>query len=60
MMWPPSGHIALAFMGLATGFAASHYPEGTAPAYAAIFGTFVLYPLMAGIWWLLHRSGGSP
>jgi len=60
MTWPLSGHIVFALaMGLACGTAVARNPDviALAPPYAAILGTLVIYPAMAGMWWRLHRPG---
>jgi hypothetical protein len=44
---------------LACGITASHYPDVVSPSYAALLGTFVVYPLMLAIWCYLHRPGGN-
>jgi hypothetical protein len=60
MAWPLSSHLALALAtGLACGITASHYPDVVSPSYAALLGTFVVYPLMLAIWCYLHRPGGN-
>jgi hypothetical protein len=59
MTWPLSGYIALALAtGLACGTLASRYPDVIEPSYAAVLGTFILYPLMVVVWWRLHSPGG--
>src|SRR4051794_30688560 len=58
MTWPLSGHVVFALgTGLASGATAARYPDVIAPPYAAIVGTFVLYPMMVVAWWRLHRPG---
>jgi len=52
MIWPFAGHLVFA---LGAGFAATNYPAVISPQYAAILGTFVLYPVMVIMWWHLHR-----
>ena len=60
LTWPLAGHIVFA---LGTGFAcavvSSNYVQVMAPPFAAIFGVFVLYPVMVVVWWNLHRPGGG-
>jgi hypothetical protein len=60
LTWPLAGHIVVV---LGTGFAcavvSSNYPPVMPPAYAAIFGAVVLYPVMVAAWWHLRRPGGG-
>jgi hypothetical protein len=56
MTWPLSGHIVFALAtGLACGIAAARYPDVISPPYATLVGTLVVYPVMVGMWWSLHR-----
>jgi hypothetical protein len=56
MTWPFAGHLVFALgAGFACGIVAANYPAVISPQYAAILGTFVLYPMMVVIWWRLHR-----
>jgi hypothetical protein len=58
MAWPLPGHIALALAtGLASGVAASRYVEVITPPYAAIFGAFIVYPVMVAVWWHVNSLG---
>jgi len=59
MTWPLSGHLAVT---LGTGLAcaiSARYHDVMAPLYAAILGTFVVYPMVLVIWWQLNRSRGN-
>ncbi len=61
MTRPLSEHVALALAtGLVCGTLAARYPDmiELAPSYAAIAGTFVVYPLMVAAWWRFHSGGG--
>jgi hypothetical protein len=50
MTWPLAGHIVFA---IGTGFACAvlvtSYPVVISPQYAALFGTFILYPAMVAL-----------
>ena len=52
LTWPLAAHIVFA---LGTGFAcavvSSNYVQVMAPPFAAIFGVFLLYPVMVVVWW---------
>lgn len=55
LTWPLSVHVVFALgTGLASGATVAHYPDLISVPYAAILGTFVLYPLMLVIWLRLH------
>ena len=61
LTWPLSGHVVLALAtGLACGAAVARYPDviALAPPYAAILGTFVIYPVLVATWWHFSASGG--
>ena len=60
MTWPLPGHVVFALgTGLATGATSAHYPDVISPPFAAVGGTFVLYPMMVVAWWQLHRARRS-
>ena len=60
MTWPFAGHLVFALgAGFACAVVATNYPAVIQPQYAAILGTFVLYPVMVVIWWHLHRPGNG-